>query len=232
MLALLPMILSLAPQLAGMLFGSKGAAVTTKVASIVQAVTGQDPSTEGGATAAVAALQGKPELAAQLQQRLAELHAEMQKEADRESDQQRADFLTQMKLANEDTASARNMASTGTGPMRWGAPVISVIVILLFVAKQMGLDLIVAKSYGVSIPDNGSIQLLYAAVTLVLSFWLGSSNGSQTKDAHIASLANAIQYSVPVSTAEKMLASPGAPPPHPSADDLNAQSLNRARGGA
>lgn len=252
MFALLPIILSLAPQLAGLLFGSRGGDVATKVASIVGAVTGQDINSSDGAAAAVAAIQGKPELALQLQQRLAELHAEMQKELDRESDQQRADFLSQMKVANEDTASARAMAITGKGPMQWGAPIISLIVILLFAAKELGLDLMLASYFKVTLTaDNGSIQLLYAAVTLVLGFWLGSSNGSQMKNEHIATLTNAIQNSVPIATAEKMLAAPSAEQATttpsmpqgatlapqvvvqtqaPSTDDLNNASFARAQG--
>lgn len=232
MFALLPIILSLAPQLASLLFGPKGGDVAVKVSSIVGAVTGLDVNSGEGAAAAVAAIQGKPELALQLQQRLAELHGEMQKEIDRESDQTRADFLSEMKIANDDTASARTMASIAKGPMQWGAPVISLIVVLLFAAKELGMDVMLASYFNVMVPTNeGSIQLLYAAVTLVLGFWLGSSNGSQMKSSHIAALTDAVQNSVPVPTAQRMLSAPSvAQAAETSADDLNARSLTRAQG--
>ncbi len=37
---LIPLVLNLAPQLAGLIFGSKGADATTKVAAVVQTVVG------------------------------------------------------------------------------------------------------------------------------------------------------------------------------------------------
>jgi hypothetical protein len=56
---LIPLVLKLAPQLAGMIFGSKGADATAKVAAVVQAVVGDvaDLHAPGGVAAAVAHLQ-------------------------------------------------------------------------------------------------------------------------------------------------------------------------------
>jgi hypothetical protein len=53
---LIPLVLNLAPQLAGMIFGSKGADATAKVAGVVQTVVGAvaDLSAPGGVAAAVA----------------------------------------------------------------------------------------------------------------------------------------------------------------------------------
>ena len=51
---LIPLVLSLAPQLAGMIFGSKGADATAKVAAVVQTVVGSaaDLTAPGGVQAA------------------------------------------------------------------------------------------------------------------------------------------------------------------------------------
>ena len=80
--ALLPLVLSLAPQLAGMIFGSNGETATAKVASVVQSVVGGnvDLTTQEGAAAAVTAIQGNSEAARELQAKLAELHQQMQQE--------------------------------------------------------------------------------------------------------------------------------------------------------
>lgn len=206
MFALLPLILSAVPQLAGLLFGPKGGDVASKVAGVVADVTGAPPSAGDAGAATAAALQADPQKMAALTQRLSELHLEMQKEVDAESNQARADFLEGLKIAAADTASARAMAVSGKGPMAWGAPVISIVVMLLFAAKELGVDQYFAHAIGVTLPTNGDSQLLYAAVTLTLGFWLGSSNGSQMKNAHIEQLTNNLKNSVPLATAEKMLA--------------------------
>src|SRR3978361_1766457 len=61
---LIPLVLQLAPQLAGMIFGSKGADATTKVAAVVQTVVGAaaDLSAPGGVAAAVAHIQSDPQV--------------------------------------------------------------------------------------------------------------------------------------------------------------------------
>jgi hypothetical protein len=210
MLALLPLILSVAPQLASLLFGPKGGDVAARVSGIVTDVTGAAPSAGDAGAASAAALQADPQKMAALTQKLSDLQVEMQKEADRESDQARADFLSQMRLSNDDTASARAMATSGKGPMAWGAPVISILVMLLFAAKELGLDQVIAHAIGATPPSDSGSELLYAAVTLTLGFWLGSSNGSQMKNAHIEQLTNSLKNTVPVATAEKMLAAPAA----------------------
>ncbi len=61
--ALLPLVLGLAPQLAGMIFGSKGGDAADQVMGIVKTVVGVDPTTSEGAAAAIAAIQGNPDAA-------------------------------------------------------------------------------------------------------------------------------------------------------------------------
>ena len=97
--ALIPLVLTLAPQLAGMIFGSKGADATTKVAAVVQTVVGAaaDLSAPGGAAAALAHLQANPQASDELAAKLAELHLQMQQVQDDEADAQRKDALDELK---------------------------------------------------------------------------------------------------------------------------------------
>jgi len=202
--ALLPLVLSLAPQLAGLVFGSKGGEATAKVASVVQAVTGADPTNPDGAAAAVAAIQGKPEVALALQQKLAELHQAMQAEADRESDQTRADALAELKTRLEDTAGARAQTVTlaqAKSPLAWGSPALSAIILISF-----GVMLyLVVTSTGISEKTmpmaNVLLGTLAAMATQVANYWLGSSHGSAAKDAVLADAQQALASSVPMSAA-------------------------------
>ena len=95
-----------------------------------------------------------------------------------------ADFAIQMKalgvkveeLAYGDTKDARSMAVSLAGlksPLAWGALMVSMIVMGIFTSVMMGWA---------PAPDAGSQQLLYAAVTLTIGYWLGSSAGSARKD--------------------------------------------------
>jgi hypothetical protein len=229
--ALLPLVLSLAPQLANLIFGAKGGEATAKVADVVSAVTGADLSTADGAALAVAAINGKPGVAAALQQKLIELHTQMQIEADREADQQRKDVLENMKAAFADTVSARTMATSGPGLVKYGAMMVSAIVLALFAAYVL---VQIFSNHTDKEIDPAVKQLMYTAVTLVLGFWLGSSSGSVSKSETISNLTAVAQQSVPSHVALQMLNAPSPPPvPPPSppgttADDLNAQSLQNA----
>src|SRR6202012_614586 len=109
---LIPMVLSLAPQLAGMIFGSKGADATAKVAGVVQTVVGDvaDLSAPGGVAAAVAHIQANPQASSDLAAKLADLHLQMQKEQDAEAEAQRQDALDELKASLADASSARDMA--------------------------------------------------------------------------------------------------------------------------
>src|ERR1700761_6777652 len=96
---LIPLVLQLAPQLAGMIFGSKGADATAKVASVVQAVVGDaaDLNAPGGVAAAVVHIQANPQVSSDLALKLADLHLQMQKEQDAEAQAQRQDALGELK---------------------------------------------------------------------------------------------------------------------------------------
>src|SRR3954453_2996510 len=81
--AVLPLILDLAPQLAGAIFGRKGNEAAAEAASLVQTVTGSDPSTTAGAAAAASAIETDPQTAHTLQQKLADLYLRLQEAEDR-----------------------------------------------------------------------------------------------------------------------------------------------------
>ena len=106
MLPLIPLAISLAPQIARWLFGDKAAEVTADVASAVQIVTGHDPGTAAGAAAAAAAMAANAALTIQLQQRLAEIAAQREAEANREADAARLAQLEEFRLQLADISRA------------------------------------------------------------------------------------------------------------------------------
>ena len=136
MLPLIPLAISIAPEIAKFLFGSGSAParVTAQVASAVQSVTGADPSTADGITAAQAALAGKPELAVQLRTKLAEIAAQA------EADQRKADLAAlQAQLADVAGARAQTVALAKAGSeIAWGAPVVSLVVLGTFGVVMWG----------------------------------------------------------------------------------------------
>ena len=198
---LLPFVLSLAPQLAGMIFGSKGAAVTTKVSDVVQTVAGEaaDLTTPSGAAAAVAAIQADPRASSDLTAKLSDLHLQMQKELDQEADQVRHDTIEELKTQLADAGSARNMAielaKTHSG-LAYGGVVVSVVIVIGFVLTTYAvLSNHVERSEG----QFGSVLLgtLAAMATQVANYWLGSSVGSNTKNALLANAQSQLATSVP-----------------------------------
>jgi hypothetical protein len=209
MFALLPVILSLVPQLAGMIFGPKGEAATAKVAGVVQSVVGTnlDLTTAEGAAAAVTAIQGNPEAARELQAKLSELHQQMQQELDREQDQARKDALDELKTRTADTGSARDMAvslASAHSSLAYGGAVLSVIIVI-------GFTFITWFVLGKGIAQTGDNQIGYVLVgtlgamaTQVANYWLGSSQSSNAKNALLANAQNQIAASVPVDFAKNM----------------------------
>jgi len=203
MFALLPFILSVAPQLASLVFGSSKAADTVaKVSGIVADITNTPVTEHDGGAAAVAALQADPAKMTALKQQLGQLQLDMQKELDSEAQAARQDALDSFKTMVADVANARALA-VSAGPARWGAIGVSTVVMLLFSAK-----LIVPMFLTVPPIPEGEMQLLYAAVTLTLGFWLGSSDGSQRKNAQMSAMSTQLANSVPSSTAIAMLNAP------------------------
>jgi len=171
MLALIPLIASLAPELVRWLAGDKAGDVAGQVANVVRAVTGSDDP------AAVQAAIADPAKAAELRLRLAEIAAQA------EAAQRQAD-LDELKAALADTANARQqtvaLAQAGS-PIAYGAVVVSALVLAAFGATAW-LVLTRALPEGsqeVAIYTVGSLQTMAAAV---VAYWVGSSAGSHRKD--------------------------------------------------
>jgi hypothetical protein len=198
---LIPLVLSLAPQLAGMIFGSKGADATAKIASVVQTVVGTaaDLNSPGGAAAAVAHLQANQQAADELAAKLRDLQLQMQKEQDAETDSARRDMLDELKVRLDDTGSARNMATElakSHSGLAYGSVVVSVVIVAAF-----GYTTYSVLTSHLSATDGqfGSILVgtLAAMATQVANYWLGSSVGSATKNALLANAQNNLASSVP-----------------------------------
>jgi hypothetical protein len=201
--ALIPLVLTLAPQLASLIFGSKGADVTTKVAAVVQTVVGAaaDLSAPGGAEAAVAHLQANSQASSDLALKLADLQVQMQKEVDAETDAVRKDALDDLKTRLADTGSARDMAAElakAHSGLAYGSVVVSVIIVAAF-----GWTTYSVLSSHLSATDGqfGSILVgtLAAMASQVANYWLGSSVSSTAKNALLANAQNTLAGSVPSS---------------------------------
>ena len=186
--ALLPLILGMAPQLAEHLFGATGGDIAAKVAGAVSAVTGNDLTAAGGAEAAILAIQGKTDVAVALQLKLAEIASTARLAADREADAMRIAELDTMKATMADIASARGTETAlaqAHSSLAWGAPLLSAIILLAF----GGMLFVVLTR---AIPENSAalanvlLGTLAAMATQVANFWLGSSNGSASKDLLLA----------------------------------------------
>ncbi len=202
---LLPLILGLAPQLAGMIFGPKGVDVTSKVTGVVQAVVGDavDLKAPGGAAAAVAAVQADPQAATELAAKLSDLHLQMQKEQDQEADQIRHDAIEELSARLADTASARGMgielAKAHSG-LAYGSVIISVVIVAGFVLTTYA---VLTNRLSMGDGQFGSVLVgtLAAMATQVANYWLGSSIGSSTKNALLADAQTNLAASVPANFA-------------------------------
>jgi Glycosyl hydrolase 108/Predicted Peptidoglycan domain len=185
---------SIFPDLIRLIAGDKSGQLADKVANIVSSTLGTKDAGQ-----AKAKLDSDASVLANLQQKLAELAIEATKIQNAEIDKQREDKLAEQKQANENTADARANLQDLVGirsSIAWTAPIISYLVIggfFLFLAI-----LVVLYQYGPKpAPDrndfiitiiNITVGALTAAFATVVNFWLGSSAGSQNKDAAAISL--------------------------------------------
>ncbi len=214
--ALLPLVLGLAPQLAGMIFGSKGGETAAKVTEVVQAVVGIDPTTDEGATRAVEAIRGNAALRAELEQKLGELHLRMQQEANRAAEQERADALEELRARLGDTASARGMAleaAKSNSVLAYGSMILSGVILVGFSTM-----LYIVLNTKLENPELANVLLgtLAAMATQVANYWLGSSSGSVAKNAALAGVQTTLANSVPASLVRGIGGTrPPATPPAP-----------------
>jgi hypothetical protein len=200
MLAALPLILGLAPEIARWIGGPQAAGVTTLVTNAVRTIAGTDDPDE--AAKILAADSGKT---AELRVQLAKIAADAesaQREAELEglkatlaatAAKQQTD-LEALRVSIGDIGSARtllNQMVNVKSPLAWAPPVLSAFIIIAFC-----VNLYVVLVVGVKDTNLGNVLLgtLTAMATQVANYWLGSSLGSTRKDAVIqntqAQLAN------------------------------------------
>lgn len=135
-----------------------------------------------------AAIKRDPNLA--LQYSMAMIAAKTESEriaAQREKDARQAE-LDEMKSMLADVQSARSMAMSNA-PAKWGAPAVSLLAIVL--SGAVAYLLLWPQTNVAKWTESVVLMLAGAAigwVNTVLNFWLGSSQGSQHKDAMMADL--------------------------------------------
>ena len=174
--ALIPLALTVAPEIARWLFGEEAEKTTAAVSQAVQTVTGT-----ADADAATATLQKDPLAAAQLRLQLVQIAT------DREAVSRDADFrkLAATLQRSIDTR-GQTVASLGRKTTAaWSAPVISGVVLVTF-----GCVMAMVLRYGMPVGSETSVNMLLgtlaAMATSVVSYWVGSSAGSARKDDRLA----------------------------------------------
>lgn len=196
--ALIPIAISLAPQLARWLLGSGAEDTAKAVENAAVAVLGSaDPDAVGEAIK-------DPEKAAQLRAQLAQIAADKEK-AEREAE------LEDLKLRIQDGASARQqqqiLASTDS-PIAWAPAVLSGVILVLF-----GVILSIMFLGALPKSDNQIVYVLVgtlaAMVTQVGNFWLGSSKGSADKQQDLKAAMASLAQSVPAGALRDVAAAGG-----------------------
>lgn len=172
----LPLLLGLAPTVASWIMGDKTGAAVAKVTGIARDILGTDDAND-----IEKAVSTDPNLA--LQFKMAILQAEADARAHEAEMSRQA--LDEMNARIADVASARSqtveLAKTGSS-IAWGSSVVSVLAIVVFAG-------FVYMLFAKTVPDGMKEALLLlggSAATgygMVLSYWLGSSSGSASKDA-------------------------------------------------
>jgi len=169
--ALIPLAISLAPEIGKWLFGAAGEKTATAVAQVVQSVTGT--TDEAVASQAIAS---NPQLAAQLRVQLAQIAA-TEEQAARQAE---LDVLsTRLKDVADARAQTVALAQAGSG-VQWAPAVVSFVVLITF-GTVMWAALTRALPTGSETILNMLLGTLAAMATSVVSYWVGSSAGSQQK---------------------------------------------------
>lgn len=171
-------VLTPAPEVGRWMFGADAAPVVAEVRDTVAKITGSaDPETQ-------VAVLSDPDKAAALRVELARIAAER---AGAEAQASQAALVAQL----ADVAGARTatvaLAQSGS-EIAWGAPVVSVVVLLTF-GGVVAMTLMRAMPPGAETVLNVLLGTLGAMATNVVGYWVGSSAGSARKDARLASLA-------------------------------------------
>lgn len=176
MLPLIPIALSIAPELARWLFGDSASKTAEIVSATVKNVTGAEDT-----DAVQAVLARDPQLATQLRLQLAQVAAQSE-QASRQAD---LDLLT-AQVRDVADARAQTIALVGQHSLvSWGAPVVSMVVLASF-GVVMSLALTRSIPAGSETILNMLLGTLAAMATSVVSYWVGSSAGSARKDDRLA----------------------------------------------
>jgi lysozyme family protein len=200
MLPLVGIAAAVLPELIKVLAGDKAGTIATDVAQAVQATTGTNNPVE-----AKQKIAQDPQVAADLQTKLAQIAIDATKAQNEEQDKARQDQLAQLKeelqASLQNTGGARSTLLElvkDQSAMGWAPAAVSTVVtvgffgivtIILWVADH-------APPPGVDAKDvlsnnnlvNITVGALVAAFSTVVNFWLGSSLGSRTKDAASAQI--------------------------------------------
>ncbi len=169
--ALIPLALSLAPEIGRFLFGAAGEKTAAAVAQVVQGVTGTSDE-----AVAQQAINSNPQLAAQLRIQLAELAAR-QEQAARQAE---LDMLAaQLKDVADARAQTVSLAQAGSA-VQWAPVVVSFIVLVTF-GVVMWAALTRTLPAGSETVLNMLLGTLAAMATATVSYWVGSSAGSAQK---------------------------------------------------
>jgi hypothetical protein len=169
--ALIPLAISLAPEIGKWLFGSKGEQTAQAVAQVVQTVTG---TTDDAVAEQVVARD--PTVAAQLRVQLAQLAAQ-QEQAARQAD---LDAL-KAQIGDVQNARAQTVAlAQAKSAVAWAPPIVSIVVLATF-GLVMWAALTRALPAGSETILNMLLGTLAAMATSVVGYWVGSSAGSERK---------------------------------------------------
>jgi hypothetical protein len=169
--ALIPLAISLAPEIGKWLFGTTGATVATAVAQVVQTVTGTDDT-----TAAQQVIARDPNVAAQLRVQLAQLAAQQEQAAAQAT-------LDALKAQIGDVQNARSQTvalAQAKSAVAWAPPIISAVVLVTF-GLVMWAALTRSLPAGSETILNMLLGTLAAMATSVVGYWVGSSAGSDRK---------------------------------------------------
>lgn len=176
MLPLIPIALSLLPELGKWIAGDRGAQTATAVAAVVRSVTGtDDPATAEAALAAMS-----PAETAQLRIRLAEIARDAEQDA-------RAAELDAFRAQLADVQSARSqtveLARAGSG-VQWSATLVSFIVLaaFAFMAAAVLFKAVPSENREAAMLMLGSLSTFAGQA---VNYWMGSSSGSAAKNALI-----------------------------------------------
>lgn len=172
---LLPLLLNLAPTVAGWVAGDKTGKAIEKVTGIVKSVTGIDELSGDALDKAIA---GNAELATQL--KLALLTAESE-----EKQRQHEEMLARISDVASARAQTAALAKSGSA-IAWGAPAVSLLSLIL--AGAVAYLVLFREVDQAKWTETVVTMLIGAAiqwVAMVQSYWLGSSSGSANKDSLI-----------------------------------------------